>query len=228
MSQQYPNEPQGPDQSPWGSPPQYGPPQNQPQYGPPSQGGQYGPPQAPYQPVPPYQHPEPPKKKSWFARHKVMSVIGAVVAVIIIGGIAGGGGGGDDTASDTAKTAPEKQTDAKPAEAEADAGADKEKPAEEPKKDLSQADEFKAFVAKNGTGPEKAAVKHVTKVQGADSQTDILDAADIYTDYAGGLMGPNQGDAKLLASAFADWKTSKNGLVTVYDKDGQLMANGNY
>ncbi|WP_405613919.1 hypothetical protein [Streptomyces sp. NBC_01508] len=211
MSHQYPHEPP-----------------NQP-YGQQPQGGQYGPPQAPqapqapYQPVPPYQHPEPPKQRSWFARHKVMTVIGALVAVMIIGGIASGGG--DDTASDTAKTAPEKQADAKPADADA---ADKEKPADKPKKDLSQADEFKAFVGKSGTGPEKAAVKHVTKVQGADTQTDILDAADIYTDYAGGLMGPNQGDAKLLASAFADWKTSKNGLVTVYDKDGELMANGNF
>ncbi|MFD5899125.1 hypothetical protein [Streptomyces sp. NPDC060366] len=209
MSQQYPHNPQNPNQpsqqSSWGAQPQ-------------SQ--QYSPPQAPYQPVPPYQ-PEPPKKKSWVARHKVLTVIGAVVAVFIIGGIASGGG--EDTGSNTATAAPDKAADAKPAD-----DAAKEKPADKPKKELSQAEEFKAFVAKNGTGPEKAAAKHVTKVQGADKQNDFLDAADVYTDYKGGIMSPNQGDAKLLASAFADWKDSENGLVTVYDAAGELMANGNF
>lgn len=198
--------PQNPNQSPWGAQPHQPPP--------------YGQPQAPYPPVAPYQ-PEPPKKKSWVARHKVLTVIGAIIAVFIVGGIASGGG--EDTGSDTAKTAPDKAADAKPA-----GDAAKEKPADEPKKELSQADQFKEFVAKNGTGPEKAAVKHVTKVQGAGEQNDLLDAADIYTDYKGGIMSPNQGDAKLLASAFADWKDSKNGLVTVYDEAGELMANGNF
>lgn len=202
MSHQPPHDP---NQSPWGAQPQ---------------APQYGQPQAPYQAPAPYQQPEPPKKKNWFARHKVLTVVGALVVVFIIGGIASGGG--DDTSSDTAATKPDKAADAKPAD---DA---KEKPAEEPKKDLSQADQFKAFVEKNGSGPEKAAVKHVTKVQGADTQNDVLDSADIYTDYEGGIMSPNQGDAKLLASAFADWKDSKNGLVTVYDKDGELMGNGNF
>lgn len=198
--------PQNPNQSSWGAQPHQPPP--------------YGQPQAPYPPVAPYQ-PEPPKKKSWVARHKVLTVIGAIIAVFIVGGIASGGG--EDTGSDTAKTAPDEAADAEPA-----GDAAKEKPADEPKKELSQADQFKEFVAKNGTGPEKAAVKHVTKVQGAGEQNDLLDAADIYTDYKGGIMSPNQGDAKLLASAFADWKDSKNGLVTVYDEAGELMANGNF
>lgn len=42
-----------------------------------------------------------PPKKSWFARHKVLTVIGAVVAVIIVG-VAATGGGDDDTADDRA------------------------------------------------------------------------------------------------------------------------------
>jgi hypothetical protein len=50
----------------------------------------------------------------------------------------------------------------------------------------------------------------------------------VYTDYTGGIASPNRGDAKLLASAFADWKDSKNGLVTIYDAAGDLMANGQY
>lgn len=119
MSQQYPHTPQDPNQqpqqSPWGARPQAQP---------------YSPAQAPYQAVPPYQ-PEPPKKKSWIARHKSLAVIGTLVALLVVGGIASGGG--EDTASDTANTAPGKETDAKPAgagdkEAPADKPADKPKP----------------------------------------------------------------------------------------------------
>lgn len=116
MSQHNPNQPQDPNQSSWGAQPQ---------------GQQYGQPRAPYQPVPPYQHPEPPKKKSWVARHKILTVVGALIAVFIIGGIASGGG--EDTSSDTAQTAPEKETDAKPADDAKEAPADKpaeKKPAE--------------------------------------------------------------------------------------------------
>lgn len=185
-------------------------------------------PQQPYQGGPaPYQPPQEPKK-SWVARHKGLTITGGIIAFFIIVGIAAGGGGGDSSTSsskpsDTAAAAPEKQAkspDAKPAE--------KKKPAQPPAKDLTQADQFKAFVAKNGTASEKAAVKHVTKVQGADKQNGIADTADIHTDFSGGLMGPHQGEGKLLASAFADWKTSENGLVTVYDKDGELLSNGKF
>lgn len=41
-------------------------------------------------------------------------------------------------------------------------------------------------------------------------------------------MGEGLGPAKLLASSFADWKQSKNGLVTVYDADGELLGNGEF
>src|SRR5690606_30788811 len=84
---------------------------------------------------------------------------------------------------------------------------------------LSQAEQFKAFVEKNGSPQEKKAVAHVTTV---------LDAADVYTDFTGGLMGEGAGPAKLIASAFADWKQSKNGLVTVYDANGELLGNGEF
>ncbi|MFI8834424.1 hypothetical protein ACIGPN_25815 [Streptomyces afghaniensis] len=40
--------------------------------------------------------------------------------------------------------------------------------------------------------------------------------------------GPHQGEGKLIASAFTSRYESKNGLVTVYDKDGELLANANY
>lgn len=218
-----PNQPQQP-QGPCQGPPQWqGQQPGQPYPGHPQQ-PHMGPPGGyPGGPVPPQ------PKKSWFARHKVLTGIGGVFAFFIVIGIATSGGddSGKNTASDTVAADPEKAADAKPADKPAAPAKDEKlKPA--PKKDLSQADEFKAFIDANGTAAEKAAAKHIVKVQGADSNNDILDAADVYTDYTGGMMGPNQGDGKLLASAFADWKDSKNGLVTVYDADGELLANGNY
>ncbi|MER6650377.1 hypothetical protein ABT248_07500 [Streptomyces sp. NPDC000971] len=185
-------------------------PQNQQPY-------QGGPAAYPGGPVPP-QQPQP--KKSWFARHKVLTALGGVFAFFMVLAIAASGDDADK-GSTTAATAPQKQTAAEPVEAADD------KPAEE-KQELSQADQFKAFIAKNGTAAEKDAAQHVTKVQGADGSNGILDAADVYTDFTGGMMGPHQGEGKLLASAFADWKDSKNGLVTIYDEGGEILSNGNF
>ncbi|MFG2538349.1 hypothetical protein ACGFU4_24265 [Streptomyces sp. NPDC048511] len=168
--------------------------------------------------VPP-QQPQP--KKSWFARHKVLTAVGGVFAFIVVVSIATGSGEDSPKDSGTTAASSQQQADAAPAE-KAD-----NKPAEE-KKELSQADQFKAFIEENGTATEKAAATHITKVQGADESNGILDAADVYTDFTGGLMGPHQGEGKLLASAFADWKHSKNGLVTIYDEDGELLANGKF
>ena len=71
-------------------------------------------------------------------------------------------------------------------------------------------------------------MKHVTKVTGADKNNDILDTAEVFTDYTGGLIGPHASDGKLIASAFASCYESKNGLVTVYDEKGEILSNGNY
>jgi len=92
----------------------------------------------------------------------------------------------------------------------------------------TQAEEFTACVNKNGTPTEKTAVKHVTKVTGADKQNNILDAAEVYTDYSGGMMGPHQGEGKLIATAFTSCYESDNGLVTVYDKDGEMLSNAQF
>jgi uncharacterized iron-regulated membrane protein len=210
-----PNQPQQP-QGAYQGPPQWqGQQSGQPYPGHPQQSYQGAPSGYPGGPVPPQ------PKRSWFARHKVLTGIGGVFAFFVIVGIAtSGGDDSTDTKADTVAAAPEKAADAKPADKADD------KPA--PKKDLSQADEFKAFINANGTAAEKAAAKHIVKVQGADSENDILDSASVYTDYKGGLMGPHSGDGKLLASAFADWRDSKNGLVTIYDADGELLSNGNY
>jgi len=152
-------------------------------------------------------------------------VLGAVVGIVVIGAVSANSGDADGGSGDkgtsasaeqqSADTKADGRSDAKPAE---DKGAEK----------ASQAEQFKAFVRKNGTPQEKDAVSHITKVQGADEQNDILDAADVYTDFTGGIMGEGTGPAKLIASAFADWKQSDNGLVTVYDADGEIIGNGNF
>ena len=144
-------------------------------------------------------------------------IIGGIAAgVIILGGIGSAmnddGNGGTKTGTDTAK-----QTTTSGAKTEAPA-ADKK----------TQAEEFTACVAKTGTPTEKTAVKHVTKVTGADKQNNLLDNAEIYTDFSGGIVGPHQGEGKLIATAFTSCYESDNGLVTVYDKDGEILANANF
>ncbi|MFD5863081.1 hypothetical protein [Streptomyces chartreusis] len=204
MSQQYPQQPG------------YGPPQQptQPGYGYPQQPGWGGPP------------PQPPKKRSI---GKILGITGAVlVGLIVIGAIAGGG---DDSTDKSNKDKAVAATSNKPKAAEESAAEEpaKEEPAkEEPAADKSQAEQFKACVTKSGTDSEKAAVGHVTKVTGTDKTNDILDAAEVFTDYKGGFLSENAGDAKLIASAFASCYESKNGLVTIYGSDGDMIANGNY
>ncbi|WP_418955642.1 hypothetical protein [Streptomyces tritici] len=189
----------------------------------------YGHPQQPGGPTPygqpgPYGAPPPPQKKGIGVGGGIAIGCGALLVLglifMVIGLLAYDGGSGDDKGA--RKAAPTAAAEQPAAEPSAEAPA-----ADEPKAQ-SQADQFKAFVAKNGTDAEKAAIKHVTKVQGADKQNDILDTADVYTDFEGGIMSKDASRAKLIASAFADWKTSKNGLVTIYGADGRLIANGNY
>ncbi|MFE6754299.1 hypothetical protein ACFVDQ_11905 [Streptomyces sp. NPDC057684] len=163
---------------------------------------------------------------------KTKVALGAVVGIVVIGvvsansgdnGDGGNGGKGGDTSAAADKNAGGSGDKAGKAD-----GAAKSDAGDKGASKASQAEQFKAFVAKNGTPKEKAAVAHVLKVQGADQQNDILDSADVYTDFTGGLMGEGSGPSKLIASAFADWKDSKNGLVTVYDADGEIITNGNF
>ncbi|GAO11945.1 hypothetical protein TPA0598_09_02360 [Streptomyces lydicamycinicus] len=200
---------------------------------PPSQPGQ--------QPPNPYgmYAPPPPKKMSTGAKVGIGcgGAFGALVLLGVIGAAIGGGDSGtraEKPAKAAAAPAPER---AKGKAAPADAKPEKKPEKPEGKPDApkkaepapkSPADRFKAFVAKHGSPNEKAAPEHVTKVQGADELNDILDSVDIHTDFTGGLMGPHQSEGKLIASAFADWKESKNGLVTVYDVKGEILSNGNF
>ncbi|MFF9333653.1 hypothetical protein [Streptomyces albogriseolus] len=158
---------------------------------------------------------------------KTKIALGAVVGIVVIGAVSANAGDSDTADKGTSASADRQPGGAKDAGTGAGAGKGKEK-AEKAEKKVSQAEQFKAFVKENGTAQEKEAVSHVTKVQGADEQNDILDAADVYTDFTGGIMGEGTGPAKLIASAFADWKQSENGLVTVYDADGELLGNGQF
>ncbi|MGW1029881.1 hypothetical protein ACWD4J_40505 [Streptomyces sp. NPDC002577] len=114
-------------------------------------------------------------------------------------------------------------------EASAEKTSAKDKETTEPKADgKTKAEQFIAFVKKNGLSAEKKAVKHVTKVRVADETNDILDSADVYTDLTGDIVSGDASTARLIASAFADWKQSKNGLVTVYNADGEMLDNGEF
>jgi FKBP-type peptidyl-prolyl cis-trans isomerase len=133
----------------------------------------------------------------------------------------------DDDASSDSKPAASAPASSAPASSKAPA-----------KKDTSSsksvAEQLKEFTAKNGTAEEKAAVAHVTKVQGADEKNDILDAPQVHTDYTGDLMDSDAtGGATLIASVFADFqkergKDSKNGLVTILNAKGSMIGNGQY
>ncbi|MFD0053026.1 hypothetical protein ACFVHR_04780 [Streptomyces sp. NPDC127168] len=92
----------------------------------------------------------------------------------------------------------------------------------------TEAERFQECVGRTGTASEKKAVKHVTKVTGADEQNGIADLADVYTDFSGGMFGGNAGEGRLIASAFTSCYESANGLVTVYDQDGELLATERY
>ncbi|WP_159621423.1 DUF4352 domain-containing protein [Ruania rhizosphaerae] len=85
---QYPSQPYVPEgPGSYQSPPGQGP------------GGTYPPQPDGYPPQPPV---PPVKKKSWFARHKILTVLGAIVLVIILANVLGGGGSDDPDAGGTA------------------------------------------------------------------------------------------------------------------------------
>jgi hypothetical protein len=204
-------------------------------------------PQYPQQPgwgtVPPV--PQPPRRNT--GKIVGFSCLGVLALFVVLGIIGAAVSGGDDKKS-TASSSQAKDDSAKDDSAKSagggkdgkqDAKSDAEK--DETKKDEtksddkggakstgSQADQFKACVAKKGTAGEKAAVAHVTKVTGTDKRNDILDSAEVFTDFTGGFMSADAGDAKLITSAFTSCYESDNGLVTVYGSDGDMITNGNY
>ncbi|MEU3038187.1 hypothetical protein [Streptomyces griseoaurantiacus] len=232
MNPQHPHNPQDPRQ---GQSPQYPqPPVHQ------QNPGQ--PPYPQYQQQPgwgtPPPMPQPPRRNT--GRIVGFSCLGVLALFVVLGiVVAAVGGGDDDGKKSTASSSQAEDDSAKDDTARSDAKNDTKSDAEDDKKDGegdkgdakstgSQADRFKACVAKKGTAGEKAAVAHVTKVTGTDKRNDILDAAEVFTDFTGGFMSADAGDAKLITSAFTSCYESDNGLVTVYGSDGDMITNGNY
>ncbi|MEU0038976.1 hypothetical protein [Streptomyces sp. NPDC006333] len=174
--------------------------------------------------------PEPPGKRG-VGRAVAFGCLGVLGLAVIVGiaGAAGGGGpdgdgdgdsGGNSGASNSSsihsEVKDEAHNDSRDGSGAGDTGPG------------SQAADFKSCVDKNGTAAEKAAVRHIVKVTGADKRHNILDAPGVFTDFGGGVTGPHQGEGKLIAAAFSSCYESDNGLVTVYDKAGEILANGNF
>ncbi|MFE9644134.1 hypothetical protein ACFYO0_08330 [Streptomyces sp. NPDC006365] len=177
---------------------------------------------------PGYPQPPSPQKQRPKAKLGCLGCGGILAAALVIGGIgAAVGSGSGDSSSSAASSA---------ASADSPKGTGPSKATGSPKAAAPQqstVDAFKAYVKKHESAKTREAAAHVTKVQGADENNDILDTADIYTDYTGDMVSADAGNAKLLASAFADFqssrgKDSKNGLVTVYNADSDILSNGNY
>lgn len=79
------------------------------------------------------QAPQPPRQKSWFARHKILTVVLVVLALVVVGGALGGGG--DDAPS--AGTAAEQPAGSAAEPAVPADGAEPAAPAEEPADDAA-------------------------------------------------------------------------------------------
>ncbi|UFU03769.1 DUF4352 domain-containing protein [Ruania suaedae] len=143
---QYPNQPyvpQGPGayQSPAGGyPPQPS--------GYPAQPGGY-PPQPPAAPV---------KKKSWFARHKILTVLGAIVLVVILANVLGGGGSEDPEAGGGSADQAEEGAAGEGAPADEEAPAETSEPEPEPDApglgDAARDGQFEFVVSEIETGVE--------------------------------------------------------------------------
>ncbi|MEU1448062.1 hypothetical protein [Streptomyces mirabilis] len=187
------------------------------------------PPQQPGFPQQPGYPPPPlPQKKRSKAKMGCLGCGGILAAAIVIGGIAAAVGSGSGDSSPSAANSAASADSPKASGAAKATGSSKTAAPRQ-----STVDAFKAYVKEHESAKTREAMAHVTKVQGADKNNDILDAADIYTDYTGDLLSADTGSAKLLASAFADFqssrgKASKNGLVTVYNADGDILSNGKY
>ncbi|GLW49765.1 hypothetical protein Stsp02_54260 [Streptomyces sp. NBRC 14336] len=83
--------------------------------------------------------------------------------------------------------------------------------------------EFRAWAEKNGNAEEKDAVGRVQRILGEwDSKTGN---AYVSTDINGGKseVKDPQGAANTIAEAFAEWKDSDQGYVSVYDVFGNAM-----
>lgn len=175
-----------------------------------------------YDPNFPQYAPQPPAPRPKKKAGKIAALgCGGILALAVVGGCmaAVSSSSGDSKSSSNEGTSPSSA---------ASKSSGQPKDTGNVKPPATEAEQFKSCVNKNGTTTEKKAVGHITKVTGSDTRNNVLDAPEVFTDFSGGLMGPHQGEGKLIASAFASCYKSDNGLVTVYDKDGEILANGKF
>lgn len=175
-----------------------------------------------------YGYPTPPPKQgmSTGAKVAVFGCGGIAAFALLMGGCAALVAVGSDTDTDTDSSS--RKTDSVPKAPGTKSPKTSPKDTGNVKPPATEAEQFKGCVNKNGTATEKAAVKHVVKVTGTAERNDILDSADVYTDFTGGFGSSDSGSAKLIAAAFATCYESDNGLVTIYGEDGNMIANGEY
>ena len=150
----------------------------------------------------------------------VASAIG-LVAFIAIGSAAAGGG--DSSPTVTSKPTPTKVAAPERTKTEGDTN---------PPPAQIAADQFRECIQRTGMVAEKTGGTHVTKVLGTDTGSGPILIAEVWTNYVGGMFGPDAPKGKILASAFATcYKLDPGegpGLVTIYDANGEILANGNY
>ena len=109
---------------------------------------------APGYPMPPASGPAPEPKRSWFARHKILTGIGAFVAIgIVASALNGGGGAGSSNAAATSPAAQSIASIASQATAGQDSAAAPNPQQQTQNDDASKADAGKADTGKTGSGP---------------------------------------------------------------------------
>ncbi|MFE9451917.1 hypothetical protein [Streptomyces sp. NPDC006739] len=84
----------------------------------------------------------------------------------------------------------------------------------------SEADTFKLWVAQEGTPPEKAAIRHVTRLRAHTGNHRV----DIRTDWDSRFASRYTAQAQQITIAYRTWQTGTGqSQVTVYASDGQVI-----
>lgn len=103
--------------------------------------------------------------------------------------------------------------------------------ATEPVVTWEEKDSFFECVNESGLDVEKEAVRHVTKVNGTNEESNgILDSADVYTNLKGDMFSSDGNTANIISSAFNTCydQISENGVVTIYNESGEILKFGSY
>lgn len=170
--------------------------------------------QQPQQPgwgQPGYQAPQqPPKSGNWFGRHKVLTVLGSIVALIVVIAIASSGG--SDKKSDTAKDAPAAVASKAPAKK-----TDKA-PAAKPKAKAKPVEEKKPAAKSYGDGDYKVGTDiPAGTYESAGASDSVIPLCAITTAPTGSATMPQ---------AKAANKANQRIIITLKPSDGVVTVQG--